>query len=84
MRLLRRLRLKDLTLSAPPQPYSTILHCGICGQEVHRVLYGDVRWPHVVAVEAEQNCYDHYRCRHPHRFRLWRRLGRKWLVRGLV
>lgn len=82
--MIRRLRYKDLRLTGPPEPNSSILHCGICGVEIHRVSYGDVRWPDAISREAQYFAYHHYEQGHPLRFRLWQSLRWKWLVRGLV
>lgn len=76
--------MKAPVLAPPYPPSAMILFCPLCGAEVHRTLRDDMRFPEVIAHEADLFCALHMLRHHRFRFWLWGRLRWHWLVRGMA
>lgn len=62
-----------------PEPYDSVLFCGICGIEVDVTRDREIYVPQ----RADRNAEYHLATYHRLRYWLWRQVGWRWLVGGL-
>lgn len=80
------------TRTTEPQPYDSVLFCGICHVEVHVTRWSDKSRVHEWSqgeleywvMESERKARAHLEAEHPWRLWLYDRLGWRWLVGGLA
>lgn len=83
---------RTYTRTSEPEPYDSVLFCGICGVEVH-VTRWDLKktvdeWSEELltawVASSEENARRHLETCHRFRLWLWERLGWRWLIGGLA